>query len=119
MGLYYDGRVNLVAAGGEPSAFQVKLKAQIINAGGTQQMTFYVEAARDHWYFFRFDLASQELTLYSSNGDWLDRVKAIPLDQRKVEKEGLGTFRYFVGNNSGDVPNWLAWFSKSIYPDDE
>ena len=117
VGLYFDGKVNLVAAADRPLGYQVKLKAQIAKIGATQQMTFYVEAAKDHWYFFRFDLASQELTIYSSNGDWVDRVKAIPLDQRKVEKPGLGTFRYFVGNNSGEVPGWLSWFSKTVYAD--
>jgi hypothetical protein len=82
-------------------------------------MTFYVEVAKDHWYFFRYDLATQELTLYSSVGTWVDQVKAIPLEQRKVTKEGLGTFRYFVGNNSGEVPNWLAWFSKTVYSEED
>lgn len=119
VGLYYDGKVNLVAADGQPAGYQVKLKAQISKNGEAQQMTFYVEAAKDHWYFFRLDLASQELVVYSSSGDWLDRIKALPLDQRKIEKEGLGTFRYYVGNNSGDVADWLAWFSKTVYPADD
>ena len=80
-------------------------------------MVFYVEAAKDHWYFFRYDLAAQELTLYSSSGTWLDLIKAIPLEERKIAKEGLGTFRYFVGNNSSEVQNWLNWFNKTVYPE--
>jgi hypothetical protein len=119
VGLYYDGKVTLVAMGDKPLGLEVRLKAQIAKRGNTQQMTFYVEAAKDHWYFFKYDLSGQELTIYSSYGTWADLIKAIPLDQRKIEKEGMGTFRYFVGNNSGEVPNWLQWFSKTVYRDDD
>ena len=119
VGLYYDGKVGLVASGDKPIGLQVKLKAQIAKRGNAQQMTLYVEAAKDHWYFFKYDLSTQELTLYSSSGTWLDLVKAIPLEQRKIQQEGLGTFRYFVGNNSSEVPNWLNWFSKTVYRDSE
>lgn len=119
VGLYYDGKVNLVSSGNKPIGLQLNLKAQISKRGNAQQMTIYLEAAKDHWYFFKYDLATQELTLYSSSGTWLDLVKAIPLEQRKIEREGLGMFRYYVGNNSREVPNWLAWFSKAVYATDE
>ena len=46
-------------------------------------------------------------------------IKAIPLDQRKIEKEGLGMFRYSVGNENTKVPNWLKWLSKTVYSSDE
>ena len=118
VGLYYDGKVGLVAMGDKTLGLEVKLKAQISKRGTSQQMIFYVEAAKDHWYFFKYDLGSQELTVYSSDGTWADLIKAIPLEQRKIAKEGLGTFRYFVGNNSGEVPNWLKWFSNTVYADD-
>ena len=119
VGLYYDGKVGIVSMGDKPLGLEVKLKAQISKRGNAQQMIFYVEAAKDHWYFFKYDLGGQELTLYSSDGTWSDIVKAIPLEQRKIEKEGMGIFRYFVGNNSGEVPNWLKWFSKTVYADED
>ena len=118
VGLYYDGKVGLVAMGDKPLGVELRLKAQIVKHSGKQEMVFYIEAAKDHWYFFRYDLAASELTLYSSSGTWLDMVKAIPLDQRKIEKEGMPLFRYFVGNNSSEVQNWLNWFSKTLYPGD-
>ena len=117
VGLFYDGKVGLAAMGDKPLGVELRLKAQIVKRSGKQEMVFYVEAAKDHWYFFRYDLSASELTLYSSSGTWLDLVKAIPLDDRKVEKEGLPLFRYFVGNNSSEVQNWLNWFSKTVYPD--
>ena len=119
VGLYYDGKVNLVAMGDKQVGVEMRLKAQISKRGNTQIMTFYVEATKDHWYFFKYDVAGQELTIYSSLGTWLDQIKAIPVDQRKISKDGMGTFRYFVGNNSGEVPNWLQWFSRTVYNDND
>ena len=119
VGLYYDGKVGLVAMGNKELGLEVRLKAQISKQGNSQIMRYYVEAAKDHWYFFEYDLSAQQLTIYSSVGTWLDMIKAIPLDQRKIEKEGLGMFRYSVGNENTKVPNWLKWLSKTVYSSDE
>ncbi len=119
VGLYYDGKVGLVGIDDKPLGLELRLKAQISKRGNSQQMVFYVEAAKDHWYYFKYELSSQELTIYSSVGTWVDQVKAIPLEMRKIEKEGLGLFRYFVGSNSNEVPSWLQWFSKAVYSDDD
>ena len=118
-GLYYDGKVGIIAIGDKILNLQANLKAQITRRNNKQILTFYLQLANDHWYFFSYDLFSQELTLRSSSGTWEDLVKGIPLDQRKVEKEGLGTFRYFVGNESSQVQKWLSSFAKSVYPDGE
>ena len=114
-GVYCDGKVGLAAAGDKPLGLQVRLKGHISKRGNAQYMTLYVEAARDHWYFFRFDLMTQELTIYSSQGLFEDAIKAIPAEKRRVEKDGLGIFRYHVGNNRSDVTNWLTNFSRSVY----
>lgn len=119
MGLYFDGKVNLVAAGDKPMGVQVNLKAQIHRRGSSQTMTFYVQAARDHWYFFKYDLGSSELTIYSSNGTWVDQVKALSLDRRKVEADGLPTFRYAIGSNPGEVKSWLSNFSRNVYSEED
>ena len=118
-GLYCDGKVGLASSGDKALGLQVRLKAQINKRGNAQQMTFYVEAARDHWYFFRFDLMTQELTIYSSMGVFEDAVKAIPAEKRRVEKDGLGAFRYHIGNNRSEVANWLNQFSRSVYGADD
>lgn len=118
-GLYADGKVGLVASGDKPLGLQVRFKAQITKRGNAQQMTLYVEAARDHWYFFRYDILSQELTIYSSMGVFEDAVKSVPAEKRRVEKDGLGVFRYFIGNNRGEVSTWLNHFSKTVYAGSE
>lgn len=117
-GLYFDGKVGLLAMGDRPLGLEVNLKAQIYLRGKTPEMVFYIEAAKDHWYFFRYEINTQELTLYSSSGTWEDMVKALPLEQRKVEKEGLGTFRYFIGNNTSEVSTFLKVFNRTVYSEE-
>ena len=119
VGYYCDGKVGLAAIDGKPVGLELRLKAQINKRGNAQHMTFYIEAARDHWYFFRYDLMSQELVIYSSMGTFEDAVKALPSEKRRVEKDGLGTFRYLVGNNRNEVNSWLTNFSKTVYSSDD
>jgi len=119
IGLYYDGRATLVAVGNEPLGLELRLRAQITKRGVAQQMVFYVEAAKDHWYWFKYDLYTGDLTVYSSSGLWLDRIKALSADQRKREQKGLVDFRYAVGNNPKEVSNWLSMLSRTLYSDDE
>ena len=119
LGLYCEGKVGLVSVGETPLGVNVNIKAQIYMDKGIQKMKLYVEAAKDHWYFFYYDFSSQDLTIYSSFGTWDDQIKAIALDQRKISKEGLGTFFYHVGNVSNYVSKWLASFSRSAHPDED
>ena len=119
MGYYFDGRTNLVSVGGKQLNLQVKLKAQITKKGNNQQMVLLLQASKDHWYYFHYDFGTQELTLYSSIGEWVDQVKSLPLESRKVSVEGLGTFRYFIGNSPRDVGNYITWFSKTAYGSDD
>jgi hypothetical protein len=119
MGLYCDGKVALTAIDGKPIGLDIRLKGQMYKRGNAQYMIFYVEAARDHWYFFRYDLMSQELVIYSSMGTFEDAIKELPSDKRRVEKEGLGTFRYLIGNNRNEVNTWLTNFSKTVYSSDD
>ena len=119
VGYYADQKVSLVSLDGKPLGLDVKLKAQIYKRGNAQQMTFYVEAARDHWYFFRYDLATQDLTIYSSVGTFEDQIKALPAEKRRVDREGLGTFRYHIGQSRTEVTSWLTNFSKTVYSNDE
>lgn len=119
VGYYCDSKVGLAAIDGKPVGLEVRLKGQINKRGNAQYMTLYIEAARDHWYFFRYDLMSQELVIYSSMGTVEDAVKALPADKRRVEKDGLGTFRYLIGNNRSEVNSWLTNFSKTVYSSDD
>ena len=118
LGLFCEGKVGLVSIGDKPLGVTVTVRGQIYMDKGNQKMKFYVEAAKDHWYFFYYDSQSQDLTIYSSVGTWDDQIKALSIDQRKVSKDGLGTFFYHVGNVQNYVPNWLSMFSRAAHPDD-
>ena len=118
LGLYCEGKVGLVSVGDTPLGVNVNIKAQFYLEKGNQKLKLYVEAAKDHWYFFYYDFGAQDLTIYSSYGTWDDQIKSLTLDQRKVTEEGLGTFFYHVGNVSNYVPNWLNSFNRMAHPDD-
>ena len=119
LGIYCEGKVGLVSVGDKPLGVTVNIKGQIYMEKGHQKMKFYIEAAKDHWYFFYFDSHSQDLTIYSSVGLWDDQIKALSADQRRVEKDGLGTFYYHVGNVANYVANnFLIPFSRAAHPDD-
>ncbi len=119
LGLFCEGKTGLVGVDNKPLGVTVKVKAQIYMDKNAQKMKFYVEAAKDHWYFFYYDFATQDLTIYSSVGTWEDKIKAIPLDQRKISKDGLGTFHYHVGTVSNYVSNWLTSFNRSAQAEED
>jgi hypothetical protein len=119
LGLFCEGKTGLVGIDNKPLGVTVTVKAQIYMEKGTQKMKFYLQAAKDHWYFFYYDFSSQELTLYSSVGTWDDMIKSIPLDQRKISKDGLGTFVYHVGTVANYVPNWLTSFNRAAHSEED
>ncbi len=118
MGHFFDGKANLVAIGDKPLGLKVNLKAQIFIRNRKQMMFFHIQASKDHWYAFLYNVADQELALYSSNGLWLDQVKALSPEQRRVKKEGAGTMRYYAGDTA-EVDKLLRWFSQSAYSEEE
>ena len=118
LGLWCEGKVGLVGVGDKPLGVTVGIKAQLYMDKGVQKLKLYVEAAKDHWYFFYFDFQAQDLTLYSSVGTWDEKIKALPLEQRRIAVEGLGTYVYHVGNVANYVSKWLTFFSRSAHPDE-
>lgn len=120
LGLFSEGKVGLLSVDDKPLGVTVNIKAQIYMEKGHQKMKFYIEAAKDHWYFFYFDSQTQDLTIYSSVGTWEDQIKALSTDQRKVEKDGLGTFYYHVGNVSNYVMNnFIIPFNRAAHAEED
>ena len=95
-----------------------RLKAQIYNRGNGSYLTLYIQVAGDHWYYFNYEINSRQLVIYSSVGEWVDMIKAIPADKRQIEDK-LGTFRYRIGSSRNEVPNFLLRFSHDGAPIDE
>lgn len=107
LGYYYNGVAGLAAIGKKQVHLNVRVKAQIYHRGNATYLILYVQAAADHWYYFNYEFNSQLMTVQSSNGEWLDMIRAIPADQRQTKgKDGVGDYRYRVGTSRTEVPNF-------------
>lgn len=111
LGYYYDGVVALASVGDKQLHLSVRIKAQIYKRGTSAHLTLYLQLAPDHWYYFDYDASSQQLSLLSSVGEWIDMIKNIPAEKRLVEGRE-GTFRYRVVTNTNEVPSFLLRFSE-------
>ncbi len=121
VGLYYNGKVGLVAVGDKQIGAVVRLKARIYMNGRTERMEIYVECAKDHWYLLSYDLEPKlhTLTIYSSMGTWVDQIKAIPMEQRTISKEGMPDFKYRTGSRSNAREDFLQEFSRLLGDKDD
>lgn len=111
LGYYYDGVVPLSSVGDRQLHLSVRVKAQIHKRGSASHLTLYMQMAPDHWYYFDYEAGSQQLSVLSSVGEWVDMIKNIPADKRQVESRHDGVFRYRVVTNTNEVPNYLLRFS--------
>ncbi|MCQ2299030.1 MAG: hypothetical protein MJZ81_02750 [Bacteroidales bacterium] len=108
LGYHYNGMAGLAAIGKKQVHLNVRVKAQITKRGNAQYLNLYVQAAPDHWYFFSYEFNGQSLTIYGSNGEWIDMIKALPADKRVItDKADYGTYRYKVGSSRTEVQNFL------------
>ena len=111
LGYYYDGVAPLAQVGKRQLHLDVRIKSQIFKRGSDVSLLLYLQVAPDHWYYFNYDATKQSLTLYSSVGEWVDMVKAIPVDKRQVSDK-TGTFHYRVGSSRNEVANFLLRFGQ-------
>ena len=115
VGYYYDGVCGLAAIGDKQLHLNVRLKAQMYRRGQGTYLTLYVQCASDHWYYFNYEFSSQMLTLQSSVGEWVDMIKALSPDERKVSGgAGHGDYRYRIGTSRTEVPNFLLRMDNAV-----
>ncbi|KWW29848.1 MAG: hypothetical protein AUK63_1244 [bacterium P3] len=112
LGYHYDGVVPLSSVGRHELHLAVRVKAQVYKRGSATHLTLYLQLAPDHWYYFDYEAGSQQLSILSSVGEWVDMIKSIPADKRQVESRRDGTFRYRVVTSSSEVPDFLLRFSQ-------
>lgn len=121
MGYYFEGKVGLAAIGKEGLGLEVNLKARMNykkHLRNNPVMTFYFQVSKSSnlYYFFSYDFAAKELSIYSNQGSWMDMIPA-SLEQRSIEQDGRRVFRY-VGAKSSDVEKWLFDFERTLRPSD-
>ncbi|MCF0211728.1 MAG: hypothetical protein HUK17_02375 [Bacteroidales bacterium] len=108
LGYYYSGMAGLAAIGKKQLHLNTRVKAQLYKRGSGVYLILYIQVAADHWYYFNYEFNSQTLNIYSSAGEWLDMIKAIPADKRTVNgKSDQGSYRYRVGSSRTEVQNFL------------
>ncbi len=112
LGYYYDGVTPLMMVGKKQLNLDTRVKAQIFKRGTTTNLTLYIQVASDHWYYFNYEANTQQLTIYSSVGEWVDMIKGLSADQRQVSDK-TGTFHYRVGSSKNDVANFLLRFGQT------
>lgn len=108
LGFYYNGMAGLAAIGKKQLHLNTRVKAQFYKRGSGVYLIMYIQIASDHWYYFNYEFNSQQMTIYSSAGEWIDMIKAIPPDKRATSgKSEQGTYRYRVGSSRTEVQNFL------------
>ncbi|MBQ4377261.1 MAG: hypothetical protein II793_06170, partial [Bacteroidales bacterium] len=111
LGYYYDGFVPLAQVGSRQLHLDIRLKAQIYKRGADAMLTLYMQVASDTWFYFNYNADKQQLVIYSSVGEWVDMVKALPADKRQ-QSDRTGTFFYRIGTNRSEVSTFLAKFGQ-------
>ena len=112
LGFFYDGVAPLAQVGKKQLHLDVRIKAQIFKRGTDQLFNLYLQVASDHWYYFGYNATKQQLTIYSSVGEWVDYIKGLPADKRQ-SSDKTGTFHYRIGTSNSEVPNFLVRFGQT------
>ncbi len=108
IGYYYDGMAGLAAIGDQQLHLNVRVKTQLYRRGQGTYLTIYLQCAGDHWYYFNYEFSSQQMTIQSSVGEWVDMIKALSPDERTTRGgEGHGDYRYRISTSRTEVPNFL------------
>lgn len=108
IGYYYDGVAGLAAIGDKQLHLNIRVKAQMYRRGQGTYLVLYLQCASDHWYYFNYEFSSQQMSIQSSVGEWVDMIKAISPDDRKTSGgEGHGDYRYRISTSRTEVPNFL------------
>lgn len=108
IGYYYNGVAGLASIGKKQIHLATRVKAQICKKGNGIYLNLYIQVAGDHWYYFSYEFNSQVMTIQSSVGEWIDLIRAIPADKRRVAgKSDQGDYHYRIGTSRTEVPNFL------------
>ena len=113
-GYYATGMTSLGAVGKKELHLSVRVMANVSKMAAGHVVTIYVQAARDHWYYFSYNTTNQTLNICSSVGMVEDLIKAISADGRRMyDKETGLMFQYKVGS-AADVTRFQNRMSRAM-----
>ena len=108
LGYNYDGVASLAMIGSKQLHLSTRIKAQLFRKGNSVNLILYIQVASDHWYYFNYEFNSQQMLIQSSVGEWVDMIKTLPSDKRKVSGKGdIGDYRYRITPSRTEVSNFL------------
>ena len=108
LGFRYDGVASLSMIGDKQLHLATRVKAQLYRKGNGCYLVLYIQVAADHWYYFNYEFNSHQMLIQSSVGEWVDMIKALPADKRRVSGKGdVGDYRYRISPSRTEVPNFL------------
>ncbi len=108
LGYIYDGVASLAMVGNKQLHLSTRIKAQLHRKGNAVHLILYIQVATDHWYYFNYEFNSQQMLIQSSVGEWVDMIKALSADKRRVSgRSDVGDYRYRITPSRTEVPNFL------------
>lgn len=120
LGFRYDGVASLAMIGNKQLHLSTRVKAQLYHKGNGTYLVLYIQVAADHWYYFNYEFNSQQMLIQSSVGEWVDMIKALPADKRRVSGKGdVGDYRYRITPSRTEVPNFLLRMGGNAESEDD
>lgn len=120
LGYRYDGVASLAMVGKKQLHLSTRVKAQLYHRGNGVFLVLYIQVASDHWYYFNYEFNSQQMLIQSSVGEWVDMIKAMPADKRRVSGKGdMGDYRYRITPSRTEVPNFLLRMGGNAETEDD
>ena len=100
------GTAALCNVGNKQLHVNVRVKAQLFKRGNQSHLVLYIQVANDHWYYFNYEYQTHHLGVYSSVGEWNDKLLSIKKDKRTMEH-----FSYSLTNSRTEVQRFLSAFT--------
>ncbi|MBP5758491.1 MAG: hypothetical protein J6W45_03715, partial [Bacteroidales bacterium] len=98
---YYTNGVNTLTSVGKIQIHKkVRTKMQYVKRKSGTYLTIYLQIARDHWYYFHYDMTKHVMLIKSSFVEFDDLIRGAK--DREV-KTSDGTYRYRLVTNASDV----------------
>ncbi len=120
LGFRYDGVASLSMIGDKQLHLATRVKAQLYRKGNGCYLVLYIQVAADHWYYFNYEFNSHQMLIQSSVGEWVDMIKALPADKRRVSGKGdVGDYRYRISPSRTEVPNFLLRMGGNAEAEDD
>lgn len=103
-GYYANGPATLTSVGKIQIHKQVRTKMQFVKRKTGTRLVIYMQIAKDHWYYFNYDLDKRIMLIKSSFVEFDDLIRGA---KNREVKTSDGTYRYRLATNAADVSKFI------------